>query len=171
MVSFDNSLLNSRGVTGPDGQDMWEKNQGQLDIPAGNKAREFIIQDITLARSESLNHNNPEHEEHNSEDINDKIEMRFSVIDSIGHLWTIEIKFEQTITDLNVVYVKQKYPIISDNSDIKDSKYLNIPLDITNTRKINLTKFFQKYSNIGTPNALTIDKMDPEILYVNFLIN
>lgn len=170
MVSFDNSLLNSRGQTGPDGQDMWEKNQGRLDIPASSIAREFIIRDITLARSESRDH----HDEHDSDDYNDKIGMKFSVADSIGHLWTIEVRFKLDISNLYAVYVKQKYPKGANNAsfNITDGKYNEFTyMNITNSREINLTKYYQQFSNISTPNALTIDKMDPEILYVNLVIN
>lgn len=175
MVSFDNSVLTSRGRTGTVGQDAGEKNQGRLDIPASDNATEFIIRDITLARSQSYNYYDNLNYSYDSDDINEKIGLTFSVTDCIGHLWTIEIRFKlnvsNDISNLSVEYVKQKYPEISNNPDIIESRYQNIPLDITNTREINLTRFYQMYSNISTPNALTIDKIDPEILYVNFVIN
>ena len=167
MVSFDTSLLNSRGPTGPDGQDMWEKNQGRLDIPASNIAREFIIRDITLARSE----NRGGHDDR--EEYSTDAKMRFSVTDSIGNLWTIEIRFSQGLSSLNVVFVKQNYPKgVTNTSLVTNGKYNEFSnTNITSSREINLTKYYQQFSNIGTPNALTIDKMDPEILYVNFVIN
>lgn len=174
LVSFDNSLLNSRGQTGPDGQDMWEKNQGRLDIPANSKAREFLIRDITLARSESYEHHENDHEGHDSDDFNDKVDLKFSVTDSIGHLWTIEVRLKIDISNLYVIYVKQKSPQGLNNVpfNVTNGKYDDFTnMNITSSREINLTKYYQQFSNISTPNALTIDRMDPEILYVNFLIN
>jgi hypothetical protein len=189
MVSFDNSLLNSRGPTGPDGQDMWEKNQGRLDIPAANLVKEFIIQDITLGRVENRHHDDYEHEDDHHEHESDK-ELKFSVTDSKNHLWTVEINFLGNASNLQIEYVKQNYPGHLDNHpdfhssncgghgynsslpNVCDGTYTEFTsVYITDTRMINLTKYYQKFSNITSPNALTIDSISPEILYVNFRIN
>lgn len=177
MVTFDNSLLGSRGPTGPDGQDMWEKNQGRLDIPASNKSTQFIIKDITLGRSK--NKDDRDDDDGNDDEGNiAQPKMKFSVTDSIGNLWTIEIKFRPTNSSLFVSYVKQNYPkkVNYPPFNVSYGKYndfnSNATLyNITNSREIDLTKYYQQLSNITTPNALTIDRMDPEILYVNFVIN
>lgn len=173
MVTFDNSLLNSRGPTGPDGQDMFEKGQGRLDIPAGNKATQFLIQDITMARSNNFYHDDDEG------DYASDPKLKFSAMDT-KNLWTVEIKFRQESGGiLKVIYVKQTYPSHITNIDISDGYFKDFPmpggnttyLNITNSREINLTKYYTKYANITTPNVLTIDKMDQQILYVNFVIN
>jgi len=168
MVTFDNSLMNSRGATGPDGQDMFEKGQGRLDIPASNMSNQFIIQDITMARSRYTGHE----EEHDS-DEND-IRLRFSITD-ITNLWTVEIKFSRLIDNtINVISVKQRYPHLADNVtyNITDNVYREFNnKNITNTREVNLTKYYKFFSNISSPNALTIDRMDQQILYANFVIN
>ncbi len=175
MVTFDNSLLNSRGPTGPDGQDMFEKGQGRLDIPAGNEATQFLIQDIIMARSNDYHHDDEGDDEG---DYASDPELKFSAMDT-KNLWTVEIKFRQESGGiLKVMYVKQTYPSHITNIDILDGYFKDFPmpgnttyLNITNSREINLTKYYTKYANITTPNVLTIDKMDQQILYVNFVIN
>ncbi len=168
MVTFDNSLMNSRGPTGPDGQDMFEKGQGRLDIPASNASTLFMIQDITMARSKDSGHE----EEHDSDESD--IRLRFSVTD-ITNLWTVEIKFSRLYNNtINVISVKQKYPHITDNAtyNITNNVYMEFNnKNITGTREINLTKYYRFFSNISSPNALTIDRMDQQILYANFVIN
>ncbi|CAG0949956.1 MAG: hypothetical protein OIN86_13430 [Candidatus Methanoperedens sp.] len=173
MVTFDNSLLNSRGPTGPDGQDMFEKGQGRLDIPAGNKATQFLIQDIIMARSKVSEHEEEHEEEHEDSDQND-IRLRFSVTDTTN-LWTVEIKFSKTINNtIKILSVKQKYPQVANNNtyNISDNTYNNFTnRDITADRSIDLTQYYKSFSNISSPNALTIDRIDQQILYVNFVIN
>lgn len=174
MISFDNSLLNSRGPTGVDGQDMWEKNQGRLDIPAGNLAKELVIRDITMGRVEDRHddNGNHDHEEHDNNDNN--IRLKFSITDNKGHLWTIEIKLVQDTSSLTVDSVYQKYPRgqTTPNLNVSNGKYNEFTnMNITNSREVNLTKYYQFLSNISSPNALTVDRMDTEILYVNFRIN
>lgn len=168
MVTFDNSLMNSRGPTGPDGQDMFENGQGRLDIPASNKSTQFIIQDITMARSGYGGHE----EEHDS-DEND-IRLIFSVTDTTN-LWTVEIKFSKLNDNtIKVISVEQKSPHIADNAtyNIKDGIYKEFNnMDITNTREVNLTKYYRFFSKITSPNALKIDEIDQQILYANFVIN
>ncbi|CAG0979857.1 hypothetical protein METP3_02016 [Methanosarcinales archaeon] len=169
MVTFDNSLLNSRGQTGSDGQDMFEKGQGRLDIPASNKSKQFLIRDITMARSIVGEHE----EEHEDSDQND-IRLRFSVTDTTN-LWTVEIKFLKTINNtIKVLSVKQKYPQMANNNtyNIYYNIYNNFTNnDITVNRSIDLTQYYKYFSNISSPNVLTIDRMDQQILYVNFAIN
>jgi hypothetical protein len=169
MVTFDNSLLNSRGATGPDGLDMFEKGQGRLDIPAGNKATQFLIQDIIMARSKVSEHE----EEHEDSDQND-IRLRFSVTDTTN-LWTVEIKFSKTNDNtIKVLSVQQKYPHLADNEtyNISHNTYNNFAdKDITADSSIDLTQYYKYFSNISSPNALTIDRIDQQILYVNFVIN
>ena len=168
MVTFDNSLMNSRGPTGPEGQDVFDKGQGRLDIPAGNKSTQFLIQDITMARSIYSGHE----EEHDSDEYD--IRLRFSVTD-ITNIWTVEIKFSRLIDNtINVISVKQRYPHIADNStyNITENVYREFNnKNITNTKEINLTKYYKFFSNITSTNALTIDRMDQQILYANFVIN
>jgi hypothetical protein len=168
MVTFDNSLMNSRGPTGPDGQDMFEKGQGRLDIPASNKSTLFMIQDITMERSRYRGL-----EEEPDSDEND-IRLKFSLTD-ITNLWTVEIKFSRLSNNtINVISVKQRFPHLADNATygIADNTYTEFNnKNITNTREINLTKYYRFFSNITSPNALTIDRMDQQILYANFVIN
>lgn len=167
VISFDNTLLSSRGATGSDGQDMWDKYQGRLDIPSNITASEFRIQDITMARTIGSGHDDDDHDEEH------EIRLRFSVADT-KNLWTVEIKFEKLVNNtIRVLSIRQKYPSHRTVSpDIYDGLYnFSYPYNITDTREINLTKYYTKYSNISTPNALTIDRMDSQILYVNFVIN
>jgi hypothetical protein len=172
MVTFDNSLLNSRGATGPDGLDMFEKGQGRLAIPTSNTATQFLIQDITMARS-----NNFYHDDDEGDNASDP-KLKFSVMDT-KNLWTVEIKFRQESGGiLRVMYVKQTYPSHITNIDISNGYFNDFPisgnttyLNITNSREINLIKYYTKYANITTPNVLTIDRIDQQILYVNFVIN
>lgn len=168
MVTFDNSLMSSRGPTGPDGQDMFDKGQGRLDIPAANKSTQFLIQDITMARSIYTGH-----EEEDDEEEHD-IRLRFSVTD-ITNIWTVEIKFSRSYNNaINVISVKQRYPHIADNTTYNITYNTYMPFNnknITNTREIDLTNYYRFISNITSPNVLTIDRMDQQILYANFVIN
>ena len=168
MISIDNSMMNSRGATGPDGQDMWERGQGRLDIPASSTATQFIIQDITMGRAMSHHHDEGEEEETTNK-------LKFSVTDNNDHLWTIEIKLRKKINgELWVDYVKQKYPahVYNTSLNIYDGKYNSFSYtNITLSREIDLTTYYKQLSNINVPNILTIDQMDPQILYVNFVIN
>ena len=196
MVTFDNSLLNSRGPTGPDGQDLMSTGQGRIDIPASNKAKQFLIQDITLARfisndnnqnDENKNDENKNDENKNDENKNDDYcdddhvdsdpKLIFSVTDS-KNLWTVDIKLKQEAGGiLKVMCVRQTYPEHISNTDISDGYFKDFPpintlnSNITISREINLTKYYTKYANITTPNALRIDRIDQQILYVNFVIN
>ncbi|MDO8725355.1 MAG: hypothetical protein Q7J35_04730 [Candidatus Methanoperedens sp.] len=158
MISIDNAMTGTRGPTGPDGQDMWEKNQGRLDIPPASSATQFILRDITIDDDEEKTN-----------------KITFSVTDTKDHLWTIEIKFKKIVNGkLLIESVKQKSPQGADNAglDVVDGKYNAFTnSDITLSREIDLTPYYRQLSNIGLPNILTIDKIDPEILYVNFLIN
>ncbi len=168
MVSIDDSLMSNRGATGPEGQDIWEKNQGRLDIPSSSNATQFLIQDITLGRSIKKH-------EHEEDDEHKQGRLKFSVTDTIGHLWTIEIQMHSgTNGSIIVDYVKQKYPkSVSDSSlNVYYGKYNDFTgVDITDTRQIDLTPYYKQLSNIFVPNVLTIDQIDSQILYVNFVIN
>ena len=161
--------MGTRGATGPDGQDMWQKNQGRLDIPAAMNATQFLIQDITMGRSKSQEHGEEDEQE-------EKVgKLKFSVTDTMGHLWTVEIKLRQdTSGSIYIDYVKQKYPKLSGNYplNVYNGKYNDFTsMNITSTREINLTAYYKQFSNISVPNVLTIDQIDPQILYVNFVIN
>ncbi|HEY9246362.1 MAG TPA: hypothetical protein VIO11_05895, partial [Candidatus Methanoperedens sp.] len=168
MIRLDDSMAGTRGPTGPDGQDMWEKNQGRLDIPAAANATQFIIQDITMGRAASHHHEEDEEEESTAK-------LKFSVTDTNNHLWTIEIKLRQSLNgSILVDYVKQKYPKSAYNTSLNVAygKYNAFTYsNITLSREVDLTPYYRALSNIGVPNVLTIDQMDSKILYVNFVIN
>ncbi len=172
MVSIDNSMMSTRGATGPDGQDMWDKGQGRLDIPGSSSASQFIIQDITMSQSWNQKH---EDENEDEEDGHEQAKLKFSVTDTNGHLWTVEIKLKQEIGGiLKIDYVKQRYPkgITNSSLNVSYGKYnVFTNSNITLSRTIDLTPYYGGLSNISVPNVLTIDQMDPQILYVNFVIN
>jgi hypothetical protein len=153
MVSFDTSLLSSRGPTGPVGQDISEKNQGRFDIPS--HLSQFIIRDIQFPDSEDKD-----------------ARLKFSVKDTQNNVWSIEIKITGLKSDPpepTILDIIQKEPGKKHNV-IKNLGGLNGMTLAEMGNQIDLTSYYND-ANIGIPNALNIDKIDNQFMYVNFLIN
>ena len=146
LLNFNNSFLNSRGPTGPDGQDISEKNQGRLDIPSN--LAQFIIRDIAFASGGD------------KEAI-----LKYSVKDSRNKEWLVEIQFDlSNVKSPKIDYIKQKEP-----KEITYNFFTGKTLAELEGQ-IDLTTYFNTIG-IGSPNKLTVDGISSEILYVNFLIN
>lgn len=162
-ISID-TTDNSKSGNCKDGQDMWMKNQICTDLPTSQNVSKFLISDIATVRAESSGHYHDgcghNHEMHDD----DNVELVFSVKDNGGDLWTTEIKFKSSSSNLSVDHIFQ----ISPSSPVcVYSSYDD--QNLSNGGIINLTSCYRK-ANISTPNVLIIDKME-NIIYANFLIN